>query len=220
MRVRLLGSVGAFLLRLLCRTWRKRLLGVDRLDKRIAAGQRTLVLFWHGTYVPLFALLCGRQACILTNRSLRGQVIARISQKFGFDTLGLPEEAGRRFLAALRHALDDHATCGTAADGPVGPCHRIKPTLVSLAAHFGYSVQLLGVEARHAWRLNGRWDRMLLPLPFARVALVVSEPLELSPMLDKSAAVRQAEILQSAMEECTREARKLVRKGMPIEEAL
>lgn len=210
-RVRLLGYVGAVLLGLWCRSWRKRLVGVERLDARIAAEARTLVLFWHGTYLPLFALLRGRQACILTNSSLRGQVIAHISRKFGYATLGLPDEPGRRFIASLRDTLDDHTTCGTAADGPLGPCHRVKPSLVSLAAHFGYSVQLIGVAARHARRLDGRWDRMLLPLPFTRVGLVISEPLELPSPLDKAEAHRQADLLQAAMERCAREAQNLVR---------
>lgn len=210
-RARLLGAAGAFVLRLWCASWRKRLAGVEHLDACIAADQHTLVLFWHGTYVPLFTLLRGRPACILTNSSLRGQVIAQISRRFGYAALELPDEQGRRFLAALRQALSEHTAWGTAADGPLGPCHQVKPPLVSLAAHFGFSVQLVGVAARHALRLNRRWDRMLLPLPFTRVGLVLSEPVSLPSNMDKSMAVQQAEILQNTMQQCTLAAQDLIR---------
>lgn len=210
-RAHLLGAIGAFVLRLWCASWRKRLVGVEHLDACIAAGQHTLVLCWHGTYVPLFTLLRGRSACILTNSSLRGQVIAQISRRFGYAALELPDEQGRRFLAALRQALDEHTTWGTAADGPLGPCRQVKPPLVSLAAHFGFSVQLVGVAARHAWRIHSRWDRMLLPLPFTRVGMVLSEPIRLPFTMDKSMAARQAEILQNVMQQCTMAAQDLIR---------
>ena len=163
------------------------------------------------TYVPLFTLLRGRPACILTNSSLRGQVIAQISRRFGYAALELPDEQGRRFLAALRRAMDEHTAWGTAADGPLGPCHHVKPSLVSMAAHFGFSVQLVGVAARHAWHLDGRWDRMLLPLPFTRVGLVISEPVRLPPSMDKDMAARQAKILQNVMQQCTMVAQDLIR---------
>jgi len=210
-QARLLGAIGAFLLRLWCLTWRKRLVGVEHLDACISDGQPTLVLFWHGCYLPLFALLRGRPACILTNNSLRGQVIVQISQRFGYAAMALPDEVGRQFLAELRQVLDEHTVWGTAADGPLGPCYRIKPSLVSLATHFGLSVQLVGVAARHAWQLNRRWDRLLLPLPFTRVGLVISEPIRLPRELDKTMAARQAEMLQEAMEQCTLSAQNLVR---------
>lgn len=170
-----------------------------------------MVFCWHGTYVPLFALLRGRPLCVLTNRSLRGQVIAQISQRFGYATLQLPDEQERLFLTALRQNLDEHTAWGTAADGPLGPRHRIKPSLVSLAAHFGFSVQLVGVAACQAWRLNRRWDHMLLPLPFTRVGLVISEPIPLPHTLNKPMAARQAEILQNVMQQCTRAAEDLIR---------
>lgn len=210
-RASLLGAVGAFVLRLWCASWRKRLVGVEHLDACIAAGQHTLVLFWHGTYIPLFTLLRGRPACILTNRSLRGQVIAQLSRRFGYAALELPDEQGRRFLAALRQALNEHTAWGTAADGPLGPCHQVKQPLVSLAAHFGFSVQLVGVAARHAWHLNRRWDRMLLPLPFTRVGLVLSEPIRLPSTMDKITAARQAKILENIMKQCTTAAQDLIR---------
>jgi lysophospholipid acyltransferase (LPLAT)-like uncharacterized protein len=209
-RARLSGFIGALLLRLWGLTWRKRIVGVEHLDACINGRQRTLVLFWHGTYVPLFALLRGRRACILTNRSLRGQIIAQIGRRFGYAFLELPDEQGRHFLAELRKTLDDHTAWGTAADGPLGPAHRIKPALVSLAAHFGFSVQPVGVAARGAWRLDGRWDRMLMPWPFARVGLVIGKPIRLPGRLDKNGAARQAEILEAAMERCARRARNLV----------
>jgi hypothetical protein len=52
---------------------------------------------------------------------------------------------------------------------------------------------------------------MLLPLPFTRVGLVLSGSIPLPPTMDKTMAARQAEILQTAMQQCTLVAQDLAR---------
>ena len=100
----------------------------------------------------------------------------------------------------------------TAADGPLGPGRQVKPQLVALAAHFGFTLVPLGVAGQPNWRLNGRWDKMKLPLFFSRVALVVGEPLQLPPHLSEAALGRTIEELQQRLENCHQQAEQLVRR--------
>jgi lysophospholipid acyltransferase (LPLAT)-like uncharacterized protein len=199
----LLGMVGALLLRLWAASWRQQLQGLERLDAQLASGERTLLLCWHGDYPALLALLHDRRACVLTNRSWRGQTISCLCQHLGLATLELPAEPGHQFPFALRQGLAEQPVWATAADGPLGPARKIKPPLVALAAHFGFTMMPLGVAGQPNWRLQGRWDKMVLPLLFSRVALVVGEPLQ--PHHPSA-----AEELQQRLERCHRQAEKLV----------
>jgi hypothetical protein len=206
---RLLGRTGASLLSLWCLTWRKRSRGLEILDALVAGGGRTLLLFWHGKYPPLFPLFRGRKVCVLTNRSFRGLVIGHVSRHFGYHSVHLPEEPGKRYLFALREALEEHTLWGTAADGPTGPWHRIDPSTLELAARFGFTLLPVGVAARRCWRLKRRWDKMEMPLPFTRVGLVIGEPLRPPPDLDRTTSPEWVAHLRKALDICNREAEEL-----------
>ncbi|WP_412852624.1 hypothetical protein [Ectothiorhodospira shaposhnikovii] len=73
--VHLLGLLIATLLRLLGATWRLETRGLEPLSKLLADDRRVLLVFWHGGYLPLFPLLRGHKAAILTSDSLRGRII-------------------------------------------------------------------------------------------------------------------------------------------------
>jgi hypothetical protein len=89
--VRLLAWLYAWLLHLQAATWRTQIEGLERLDGRLARGERTLVTCWHGTYVPLLTLLRGRGACVFTSASFRGEIIASICHHFGYACAQLPD---------------------------------------------------------------------------------------------------------------------------------
>lgn len=210
---RLLGTAGALLLRLWGASWRCQQQGLEYLDTRLANGQRTLLLCWHGNYLALLALLHQHPVCVLTNRSWRGQVLSCLCHHLGLTTLELPAEPGHRFPLDLRQRLADQPVWATAADGPLGPAGKIKPQLLTLASHFGFTLLPLGVASRPNWRLRGRWDNMELPLLFSRVALVVSEPLKLPPHLPESALGSLCEELQRRLQGCHRQAMQLVQQS-------
>ena len=80
--VRLIAGVLSLLLRLAHATWQGEILGIDYILQALDRKEKVLVIFWHGKYVPLFVLLQGFEACILTTRSFRGEIIARRLQEF------------------------------------------------------------------------------------------------------------------------------------------
>src|SRR5438093_222923 len=102
----------------------------------------------------------------------------------------------RRWLGGLRGLLEARARGEDIAivpDGPRGPRHLAKDGVVQLARATGLPVFAFGVAARPARRL-GSWDRMQIPWPFARVAIVVSEPLFLPRRAETGLADARAAI--------------------------
>ena len=54
-------------------------------------------------------------------------------------------------------------------DGPFGPYRVAKPGVLIVARESGLPIQPWAIASRPPFRLNGRWDRMIVALPFGRM---------------------------------------------------
>lgn len=63
-----------------------------------------------------------------------------------------------------------------APDGPRGPAGKVKDGVLHLAAICGAPIYVLTISYRRYRRLKS-WDRFVLPLPFSRCELKLSEPM-------------------------------------------
>ncbi len=66
---------------------------------------------------------------------------------------------------------------GFTVDGPRGPARVVQPGAVWLARATGNPILPFHLEASSCWTLRS-WDQTQVPKPFATVALVIGEPLE------------------------------------------
>jgi lysophospholipid acyltransferase (LPLAT)-like uncharacterized protein len=181
--VRLSSWVGALALGALERTWRSEIVGLEQVDALLAQGRKVLVAFWHDGYLPLFPLLKGRGGAVVASSSRRGRILCGICRRFGQDCVTIPDRGGERALDLLRSGLAGKDLAGLAADGPLGPRRVVKRGVCLLGA----DLQMLLVPAAFAARpckfIHRRWDKMALPLPFARLCLVLGPPLHIPPDL-------------------------------------
>jgi lysophospholipid acyltransferase (LPLAT)-like uncharacterized protein len=124
--IKLKGILFAWLLRSQCRTWRLCIQGREYLDRLYGSQNPFLLCFWHGKYVPIFPLLGGYRACVVSSLSERGSVIAEICRNFGYQSAQIPDRSEDGALIAFGEALSGARAVGTAVDGPLGPCHLVK----------------------------------------------------------------------------------------------
>jgi hypothetical protein len=75
-------------------------------------------------------------------------------------------------LRPMEAALASGKDVLIAVDGPIGPRHRIAPGAMWLARATGVEIRPAGCWASLALRLP-RWDRLIVPLPRARIAMVL-----------------------------------------------
>jgi lysophospholipid acyltransferase (LPLAT)-like uncharacterized protein len=115
-------------------------------------------------------------------------------------------------LAGLIRAARDGHALGVLCDGPRGPARECKPGVVAAARATGLAIHPLGIAARPALYF-GSWDRILLPLPFARVQFVYGQPLRVlrDASRDELEATRQA--LTRELDRLQADAERLVGKG-------
>jgi len=94
-------------------------------------------------------------------------------------TLALPKDGAGNPASALKamaRELGEGNDVAIAPDGPSGPGHRVRPGTLWLARLTGRPIIVVGCAARPCLRWP-RWDRHLVPLPGANIALAVDEPL-------------------------------------------
>jgi lysophospholipid acyltransferase (LPLAT)-like uncharacterized protein len=172
----LAGWVIAFALRVLYRTFRLRV--VDRSDVvgRRRDGEHILAAFWHDGIV-LLPLVVTRlrwpgKVNVLLSWHRDAEIAAQAMGRLGIQAVRGSSARGwlgglRGLLAARRRGED----VVIVPDGPRGPRRQAKEGVVQLAQATGLPLVVVGAAAKPARRL-GSWDRMQLPAPFARVAIV------------------------------------------------
>jgi hypothetical protein len=192
----LLALAGALLprlyrawMRLVWRTSRIEDAGLGALREVAARGPGCAALVWHeGALLAPFACeRLGLRPATLVSRSDAGEIAARLLEECGFLVFrgGSSRRASRRrpqaLRALVRHARREPAIlCALAVDGSRGPRRRMKRGALALARAAGLSVALAHLEARPCLRLP-TWDRLALPLPFARIRLALRGPFALPP---------------------------------------
>lgn len=157
---------------------RLQVLGAERLHGLWDRGENAIVCFFHGDYLLLFPHFKGREACVFTTESRRGDYLAEIIALFRYRPSKIPDRRGsqlalERMIAEVRKGYD----AVLAVDGPLGPYHKVKHGALVLALETGKPI--VPVATASAWKLvlTKRWDRYTIPLPFTRAVILVGEPI-------------------------------------------
>jgi lysophospholipid acyltransferase (LPLAT)-like uncharacterized protein len=169
-----LAHIAAFFIRLLCLTWRVRLVGPEPVF-----GDRPLIFcFWHGRQVGLFAHYRPRQVAVLSSLSRDGTLQAHILRNLGFEVLrGSSSRGGVAGLKGLVDTIKRGGDAVFAVDGPRGPVFHVKPGAI-LAAEQTHGILIpMTTRASAYWTFKKAWDNYQLPKPFARVEIVRGDPI-------------------------------------------
>ncbi len=173
-------------IRVLGRTLRYRVEGLENLEGRLRAGLPTVLYGWH-EQIPLACIPLSRyRPTVMISQSRDGEHLARISERFGWRSVrGSSGQGGVRALLALVRAVRRGALGVHAVDGSRGPPRRIKPGLLLLGRRSGASLVPVLLAARWCWRTPS-WDRMQIPFPFSPVRIWFGEPVEVPEELSKA----------------------------------
>jgi len=192
-------------------TTRFEVVGVEALESRWHAGTPIVFAFWHGRSIMLPFLVRGRHDAYIMNSTHRdGEIITRALERFGIhSTRGSSTRGAVAGTLALLRALRRGNSVALIPDGPRGPAGIAKAGAVELATSSGASVIPLAFSASRAVRLGG-WDRMMLPVPGARVVCVVGDALAVAGGADRAGREGRRAALEASLKDLTRRADRLV----------
>ncbi|WP_454718157.1 lysophospholipid acyltransferase family protein [Caulobacter segnis] len=189
----LLSSIFAGYSKLVFRTLRMTVEGAEQAEAVWAQGRETgagaILCFWHSR-IPMSPLSWPQNLAVrqdmraLISRSNDGEFIARTVEKLGFPAIR-GSSAKKTDLAKNKHGeqafrdmvkwVKDGGGVAITPDGPRGPAEHMEKGTPSLARVTGAPVIFVGLAAKPCIRL-GSWDNTMVPLPFAKAAMVWDGP--------------------------------------------
>ena len=185
---------------LICRVVRVE--GVEHLEAALARAPSLVPCYWHQHQLYCGKYLVEQRARGLTvgwliSPSVDGELGAMMVRRFGGAVIrGSSTHTGARALRDYYQALtrDDISPVIT-PDGPRGPRFRFKPGALLLAQMSGRPILPMAYAASRAWRI--KWDKFVIPMPFARIAIAIGPPCYVPRVTDAATLER----LQGEMEQ-------------------
>ena len=159
----------------------------------------------------------GRKLCIMNSQSRDGEIATRALARWGI-----------RRCAARRRAAASAASCSWCAptatdtilavvpDGPRGPRYVVKAGVIHLARATGAPIFPVTYAATAPAPLRS-WDRLIIPLPFARITYVAGEPLQVPRHATDTDVETLRRELETRLNRITEKAEAIVGRGLKDE---
>ncbi|HTT03317.1 MAG TPA: lysophospholipid acyltransferase family protein [Steroidobacteraceae bacterium] len=155
--------------------------GAEHVGTALAKAPSLVPCYWHQHQLFCGKFLLDQRARGLTvgwliSPSVDGELGAMIVRRLGGRVIrGSSTHTGARALRDYYQALvhEDVSPIIT-PDGPRGPRFEFKPGAILLAQLSGRPILPMAYAASHAWLI--KWDKFVVPAPFARIAIAVGPP--------------------------------------------
>ena len=183
---RLSVPVGLALIRLVwswCRV--VRVAGLEHISLALERAPSFIPVYWHQHQIFCVKQLldlrrAGVKLGFLISPSVDGEIGAMLVRRVGGEVIrGSSTHTGARALRDYYQALmQEEISPAITPDGPRGPPRRFKPGALLLAQLSQRPIVPMAYAA--SWALKIKWDRFVIPLPGARIAIVVGEPVTIA----------------------------------------
>ncbi len=168
--------------------------GLDHLEQAVNGAWPTILASWHGQAHLQLGYLLGAidlsRLVLIVPDDHRRQVLESFARSIGAHAyaVAMSDEslAGARRLLRLIRSLPERGLCYIAPDGPDGPARAPKPGIAFVSEKAQAQILPIGAEAWPCLRRR-RWDRYIMPLPFARVSVAFRSPLRVAGRTDRDA---------------------------------
>ncbi len=147
-------------------------------EELLAQDQQVIVALWHSALIYCLFHFRRYPAAIMVSGSKDGEWVAKALEIWGQKPVrGSKLKGGLVAIREMTRLLKEKKmNAGIVADGSKGPPCVAQKGAIVLARDTGFPIIPIGVSARPAYYFNS-WDRLMLPLPFSRVAVVYGGPL-------------------------------------------
>ncbi len=157
---------------------------------------------WHNRllfFAPAFPRAIRKRCVAVVSASRDGQYVSDFIKCFGIGSLrGSSSKKGANALLGAVHAIQDGKNVVFTPDGPRGPRYVLKPGPVMLASKTGAPVVPLAINASRHWNVKS-WDAFQIPKPFAKLTMIIGDPITVPPDLDADGIEKWRLIIEESM---------------------
>jgi lysophospholipid acyltransferase (LPLAT)-like uncharacterized protein len=188
------------------------IVGTEHIAASLRRAPSFIPVYWHQHQVFCVKHLLdlrtqGVKLGFLISPSVDGELGAMIVRRVGAEVIrGSSSHTGARALRDYYQALSrDEVSPAITPDGPRGPPWKVKPGAVLLAQLSQRPIIPMAYAATRAWKI--KWDKFVIPKPWAQVAVVVGEPVYIPKGLDAAGLERHQADLEQRLKTLFVEAR-------------
>jgi len=141
-----------------------------------------IIAFWHNQLLLvapfLNRLIPENKFTVLISNSRDGELPAAFAETYHQAEVLRVGHKGR--VQALKESIKillEKRILVITPDGPRGPCYEVKPGIIFSASKSRALVFAMKWHATRAFRLD-TWDKFCIPLPFSKVVVTISTPLQ------------------------------------------
>src|SRR5271169_5619239 len=191
-----------------------RVIGTEHIAAALARAPSFIPVYWHQHQIFCVKHLLGERRAglklgFLISPSVDGEIGAMVVRSLGGEVIrGSSTHTGARALRDYYQALaHEGVSPAITPDGPRGPAWKFKPGAVLLSQLSQRPIIPMAFAASRAWKI--KWDRFVIPLPGARIAIVVGAPVLVGKGLDAEGLERLQAQMEQTLKELVGEARAL-----------
>ncbi|MDD2390335.1 MAG: lysophospholipid acyltransferase family protein [Desulfobacterales bacterium] len=187
---KIVGIFGKLIIDLLFFTTKIEVFGVKKV-RSIIRSRKFICVSWHSRLLLPSYLYQGQNGVLLVSQSKDGEIMARILQRQGHETIrGSSTRGGLRAMSKLIRCLKTGQQPGVITpDGPQGPRFKARPGIVVLARKTGLPILPMAYSARKI-KVFSSWDRFIAPYPFTTCRFAMGNPIIVPPDADKAEQAR------------------------------
>lgn len=167
-----------------------------------------ITVTWHNRllfFPVVFPRKVRKRTMAVISASRDGQYLADIVGLFGISTIrGSSSKKGFSALSEALQYLGKGYNVSITPDGPRGPKYRMSNGPVILASRTGYPVLPIAVNSSSYWELRS-WDRFRIPKPWAKLSLLMGEPLKIPSNLSEEQIEEWRLIIETKLNELSKD---------------
>ena len=160
---------------------------------------------WHQFTLSCMLSVAWRRFAVMVSPSFDGEVISYINSKFGVRSArGSSSRGGKEGLREMIELVEDGYEVGFTVDGPLGPLHKVKPGVITLASRTGVPILPVLARGRHNIIFSKSWDEFHLPRPFTDILVMYGSSIYVPPDLTPEAFASYQEQLEESLHTLSR----------------
>lgn len=179
-------------------------------------GKACIPCYWHQhhlfcTWFMRTWIKRGMKIGFLISPSVDGEIPARLAKSWDAEVIrGSTTRAGAQTMRDMYTIVVKRGISPvTTSDGPQGPIHVFKMGDILLSQFTQAPLLPLSYAADRFWQVNS-WDKFIIPKPFARIAIVIGEPVTIDKKIHRDDLEPQRLALENALKSITTQATSLL----------
>ncbi len=182
----------------------------------IRQNQQAIGALWHSALLYTLYHFRKNRAAIMVSASADGEWVARALKIWGQHPVrGSRLKGGVAAIRDMTRLLKTtNLSAGIVADGATGPAYIAQKGPVILARDTGFPIIPTGFAARPALYFRS-WDRMVMPFPFSKIAMIYGPPIYVPPRSRGRELENFRQLLEKELNKATIKARRLIKSRGP-----